>query len=281
MGRPMVLLMDSSNADSGWVAEAQEFCTLQRVTSEEQLDTRIKLLCPHVLCFEFGDYDPAGLALLARTKQAYPSLPILMITEDHSESLAVWALRARVWDYFVKPVTIEELRWAIMVLYGAATEARSQSSRRRMVRPRAGNRAGTPSDGRTRVEVAVDKARAYIERHLSEKLSGEELAARCSMSYFHFSRTFRCVAGMTVRDYILHERIRKAAQLLREPGSSITKVCFEVGFHDLSHFARMFRRYKGSSPSDYRHHGGKGAQPASEANAEHVVLRLPARATRR
>ena len=42
-------------------------------------------------------------------KQAHPRLPILMLTLEHSESLAVWAFRARVWNYLVKPVSPAEL----------------------------------------------------------------------------------------------------------------------------------------------------------------------------
>jgi AraC-like DNA-binding protein len=263
VGRPIVLLVNSSEVEPGWVAEAQAFCTVHRaMPTDQDIGARIKLLSPHVLCFEFGDYDPVGLALLARIKQAYLSLPILMITEEHSEALAIWALRTRVWDYFVKPVAIEELHWAITTLHAAVTETRQPASRR-MVRPRSGERAYTPADDCTRAEAAVQKVRAYVARHLSEKISEAKLADRCAMSYFHLSRTFRRIAGMTLREYILRERIHKAAQLLAGPGASVTTVCFEVGFNDLSHFARMFRRYMGTSPSEYRLAAGHvpGAQP--------------------
>jgi AraC-like DNA-binding protein len=73
------------------------------------------------------------------------------------------------------------------------------------------------------------------------------------MSYFHFSRTFRRVAGVTLREYILRERVNRAAGLLlNAPGLSVKAVGFEAGFRDLSHFARMFRRYQGVTPSVYR-----------------------------
>lgn len=265
MGGPVVLVVSPTGVDSDWVVAARDFCAVHRVHSADELNGRIKLHCPHALCFEFDKYDPTGLALLLRTKQTHPSLPILMITSEHSEELAVWALRARVWDYIVKPVLVKELYCSIMTIHHLVTAGNV---------PRApqitssGNRLLTRSfspEGRSRAEVAVGIARAYIARHLSEKISGSELADRCAMSYFHFSRTFRRVTGVTLRDYILRERVNKAAQLLQsKPGLSVTTAGHTVGFHDLSYFARMFRRYKGVSPSVYR----QTAQASATSGAE-------------
>jgi AraC-like DNA-binding protein len=241
------------------------------VRSPDELDGKIKLLCPHMMCFEFGGYDPSGLSLLLLAKQTHPSLPILMITEEHSEELAVWALRARVWDYLVKPVVIPELYASIMALHGLVTQPSARHARR-MVSPGSLRSArSVPPNGQKRAEAVVAKVRAYITRHLSEKLSETELADRCAMSYFHFSRTFRRVVGVTLREYILRERINKAAKLLQSaPGIPVTKVCFEAGFHDLSYFARMFRRYKGVSPSAYRQAVLAGAAPALSPRALHA-----------
>jgi AraC-like DNA-binding protein len=267
MGNPVVLLIsadsNSSGTDAGWIAQTQAFCTIHRVRSTDELHGRIKLLCPHVLCFEFSGYDPAGLSVLLHTKQTYPSLPILMITEEHSEELAVWALRARVWDYLVKPVAIHELHAAIMALHGLATQTGARG-RRRMVSPGSLKSARSASaNNHTRVEAVVEKIRAYIARHLSEKISEAELADRCAMSYFHFSRTFRRVVGVTLREYILRERINKAAKLLQSSSRmSVMTACIEAGFHDPSYFARMFRRYKGVSPSTYRQAAQAGINPA-------------------
>jgi AraC-like DNA-binding protein len=254
MGNPVVLLFSTAGGDAGWVAEARSFCAIHRVRSADEINGRIRLLCPHVMCFEFGRHDPAALALLLHTKQSHPSLPILMITEERSEALAVWALRARVWNYLVKPVDMRELYCSILTLHESVTAANGPGARR-MLRPdsRRPARSETPPGDRNRVETIVDKVRAYIAQHLSEKISETELAQRCAMSYFHFSRTFRRVAGVTLREYILRERVNRAAGLLlNAPGLSVKAVGFEAGFRDLSHFARMFRRYQGVTPSVYR-----------------------------
>ena len=71
---------------------------------------------PYFLCFEFDFPNASDLAVLQQTKRQHPELPLLMITESHSESLAVWAFRSGVWDYLVKPLTADELNRRIETL---------------------------------------------------------------------------------------------------------------------------------------------------------------------
>src|SRR5882672_402209 len=63
---------------------------------------------PDAIVFDFCDASKENLRLLLTVKRRYPAIPILMVTEEHSETLAIWAFRARVWNYFVKPVSIRE-----------------------------------------------------------------------------------------------------------------------------------------------------------------------------
>ena len=55
------------------------------------------------------------------------------------------------------------------------------------------------------------------------------------MSYFHFSRTFKRVAGESFNDFVQQARVRKAGELLAHPNATITHVCFEVGFKEVSY----------------------------------------------
>lgn len=66
-----------------------------------------------ILVFEYDQPGAAGRALLRDIRLEHRSLPIVLFTLDHSEELAVWALRNRVWDYFVKPIPDGELRGII------------------------------------------------------------------------------------------------------------------------------------------------------------------------
>ena len=70
-----------------------------------QIDDLVENRSIDVICFDYDYPDRAGLRLLRDTKTAHPSIPLIMLTVQHSESLAIWAFRSKVWDYLVKPVT--------------------------------------------------------------------------------------------------------------------------------------------------------------------------------
>src|SRR5579859_2936399 len=72
--------------------------------------TAVRNANPDIIVFEFDNPVAEHLHLLQSVKRLHPSVPILMITSTHSEDLAVWAFRARVWNYLVKPVPLRELK---------------------------------------------------------------------------------------------------------------------------------------------------------------------------
>ncbi|HOV19810.1 MAG TPA: hypothetical protein PLK10_10300, partial [Ottowia sp.] len=60
-------------------------------------------------CIEFDYPDRTRLAAVPLLRREFPALPLLMFTEYHTEALAIWAFRCRVWDYRVKPVSADTL----------------------------------------------------------------------------------------------------------------------------------------------------------------------------
>ena len=204
---------------------------------------------PGALCFEFDYPDQQRLQAMQAIKQSHPRLPILMLTVEHSESLAVWAFRARVWNYLVKPVPPAELSACL----DAIANVCHRTSAPRAAQPLP---ATAPSDLRA-APIAPEVARLqpalhYVSQHYHERISVEAAARSCGLNRFEFSRRFRAAFGMTFRDYQLRARIIEARRLLISGSISVTGIAYSVGFNDGSHFARMFKRFTGVLPSDYR-----------------------------
>jgi DNA-binding response OmpR family regulator len=94
------------------------------VVEASNLPEAITLHRPLFLCFDFDQPGKQGLLTLQETKRTHAHLPILMLTEQHSEELAVWALRNRVWDYLVKPLAQQELQHSLRALMRVSKECR-------------------------------------------------------------------------------------------------------------------------------------------------------------
>lgn len=82
----------------------------------------------------------------------------------------------------------------------------------------------------------------------------ENIAARAFMSVSHFSNVFKLVMGKSFVDYINDIRIAKGMELLAGTDAGIAEIGYQVGFNNLGHFNRMFRKKAGVSPSQYRKH---------------------------
>ncbi|QAY68058.1 AraC family transcriptional regulator [Paenibacillus protaetiae] len=92
----------------------------------------------------------------------------------------------------------------------------------------------------------------YIENHLSEKLSINELSAFMNISYTHFIKMFKKAVGMSFTDFVVYKRIKKAEQMLLTSDTSIAEVAEAVGISNLGHFYDRFRRYNGCSPKQFK-----------------------------
>ena len=216
---------------------------LDEVTSE------ISRHRPSALCFEFDYPDQQRLQAMQSIKQDHARLPVLMLTQEHSESLAVWAFRARVWNYLVKPVSPGEMSHNLEALAKVCI----RTSPARTVQLVA---AAVPADLRDRPldpEVALlQPALDHVAQHYHERVKASAAAKTCGLDRFEFSKRFRAAFGLTFREYLLRARVSEARRFLASGKLSVTGVAYSVGFNDGSHFARIFKRFTGVLPSDYR-----------------------------
>jgi AraC family transcriptional regulator len=80
----------------------------------------------------------------------------------------------------------------------------------------------------------------------------EQLAALACMSKYHFLRRFRRALGITPHQYLLRQRLQRAARALLESRAPVATLAFEAGFGDLSTFNAQFRAAFGTSPGGFR-----------------------------
>jgi AraC-like DNA-binding protein len=100
--------------------------------------------------------------------------------------------------------------------------------------------------------LRMQRAKRFIERHALEKLAVADIASEVGLSPFSVMRQFRAATGGTPYAYLLQVRLDHAKRLLATPHDSVESIAKIVGFEDLAHFSRWFRKSTGQSPTSYR-----------------------------
>ncbi|UKI33912.1 MAG: AraC family transcriptional regulator [Lentisphaeria bacterium] len=96
---------------------------------------------------------------------------------------------------------------------------------------------------RTEIHDAVNAASLYLEQHLTDNLTLEELAGHANMSRAHFCRCFKLVFGSSVWTWLTQRRLELAKQMLATTDLSLKEIAAECGFCSSSYFSRQFKRY--------------------------------------
>jgi AraC family transcriptional regulator len=91
-----------------------------------------------------------------------------------------------------------------------------------------------------------------MAKNVGDEFNLDRLASQVGLSKFYFQRVFKRAMGVSPSRYHIMLRMDEARRLLRETKNSVVNVALEVGYTNPSHFAQLFRRETGLSPSDYR-----------------------------
>lgn len=111
--------------------------------------------------------------------------------------------------------------------------------------------AGRLSGKSTRRLKSLKNALAYIEEHYQEAVSLSDIAAAGGMNSNYLCRVFREMTHMTPVEYLNCYRIECACEQIASTNESITDIALACGFCDLSYFIKVFKRFKGVTPSAY------------------------------
>jgi AraC-like DNA-binding protein len=98
----------------------------------------------------------------------------------------------------------------------------------------------------------VKRVQNYIAQHFAEKVRLEDVAEMVGMTTTSFSRFFKLRTGSPFSEYLIDVRIGHAARSLIDSTMSVSEICYQCGFNNLSNFNRLFKQKKGYSPTEFR-----------------------------
>ncbi|WP_369826880.1 AraC family transcriptional regulator [Gilvibacter sp. SZ-19] len=104
-----------------------------------------------------------------------------------------------------------------------------------------------PQDN-NRLELLYD----FVNREYTRHIPLAEAANMVSMTEQAFSRFFKKKTGKTFTQFVNEHRLVHASRLLAEEPMGITDICYDSGFNNFSHFNKLFKKFSGKSPSQYR-----------------------------
>ncbi|HIX94225.1 MAG TPA: AraC family transcriptional regulator [Candidatus Gemmiger excrementipullorum] len=98
----------------------------------------------------------------------------------------------------------------------------------------------------------IKEALVFIDRNYQRDISIEEIAAVCGLNRSYFGKVFRDAVGESPQAYLLHYRMARAAQLLKETRLPIGEIAAQVNYPNQLHFSRAFKSVHGVPPREYR-----------------------------
>ncbi len=98
----------------------------------------------------------------------------------------------------------------------------------------------------------ISSVTEYIDRHLSEKISVEQIAQKCQLSYSCFAKKFSEHYSMSCKEYIEQQRIFMVEEMLLFTDFDLTFIAQETGFSDCSHMIKSFKAKRGTTPKQFR-----------------------------
>ncbi|MDP4194978.1 MAG: ATP-binding protein [Bacteroidota bacterium] len=188
-----------------------------------------------------------GIALCKKLKQDERTchISVILLTARSARENMLEGLETGADDYLGKPFDIEELKLRVHNIIETRRKIREKFSNMLNLEPE--NIPITPVD-----KKLIEKAISIIEEHMDdENFSVESFADIIGMHRVSLYNKIKSLTNLSPREFFTMIRLKRAAQLLRESGMTITEIAYQVGFKDPSHFSKLFKKQFGASPKEF------------------------------
>lgn len=108
------------------------------------------------------------------------------------------------------------------------------------------------ADTSVTMPVNIRRIQAYLDHHYYTNIPLDQLSRQYGFSKYHMIRLFKKYTGFTITDYIIATRISQSKALLRFSSLSVKAITYEIGFNNVSHFIKLFKKRENITPLQYR-----------------------------
>lgn len=160
-------------------------------------------------------------------------LPAQLMNNMKPENMGVYASQARLLTVFLQCGGINEQEDMLLSLYEEITEHLKKMS--------------SPY-----TNTVVECVCQIIAKRYMEQLSVTGLAEMVNLTPAYLCVLFKQAMGKTINEYLTQERMKQAKELLANSNIHLYDVCYKVGYFSPSYFSRIFKKYVGMTPREYR-----------------------------
>lgn len=197
-----------------------------------------------------------GIELLRWVRENYSETECIFLTCHADFEYARDAMSLGCQDYLLIPAKYEEIGTIVKKVVKRIEERKEakifQEYGRQALQHKLDSAVKNCNEKKS-PETIVQEAMNYIMENISsDTLSVEDVAEHFYIHPVYLSRLFRKIRGKSIRQIIISEKMKLAAELLKTGRLTATSVAEEVGYKSYSNFSLMFRSYYGCSPSQYQ-----------------------------
>lgn len=172
-------------------------------------------------------------------------IPVVLLTAKSDQENRIEGLRTGANDYLSKPFNAEELIIKVENILRFIEKQQKLYKSSLDVTPLKINYS-------TAEEDFAKSIQEVLNNHLHKAdFNIEQFCSVTHMSRTQLHRKVKALTGYSATAFIRQQRVKVAAELLKEPGNSISNVCYSTGFNDPSYFSKCFKEFMGCSPTEY------------------------------
>ena len=246
MSYKIVIAEDEELQLNSLVKKVEKFCPGFTVVGTAQTGSQAyKLICekaPDILISDIRMPVMTGIELMEKARIMFPELQFIIISGFSEFEYARSAIRLQVSDYLLKPVETEELQKALNKIRLKLQERAQEESAA----------FNGDSENKTAEQVAFAVIE-YLQHHYNEEVNLNQIASALHYSPSYLTKIFVQQYNTTPSKYMISLRMQKAQQLLaHNPELSVRQIGETVGYPEQGYFSRIFKKYVGVSPLEYR-----------------------------